>query len=70
MIFASNVLYLLSKFKEAVKWLRSKVVHSNPLDINFLEKIVPVTIDSIVLVSFLLTLNIFHTLVQCFCCYL
>ena len=41
MILASNVLYLLSNFKEAVKQLRSKVVHSNPLDINSLEKIVP-----------------------------
>ena len=34
----SNVLYLLWNFKEAVKQLRSKVVHSNPLDINSLEK--------------------------------
>ena len=41
MILASNVLYLLWNFKEAVKQLRSKVVHSNPLDINSLEKIVP-----------------------------
>ena len=38
MILASNVLYLLSNFKETVKQLRSKVVHSNPFDINSLEK--------------------------------